>query len=85
VVSMPCVEVFLRQSKAYQESVLPCSIKARLAIEAGAKMSWYRFVGRAGKILGIDRFGESAPYMEIFDALELTVETVENMIGELLV
>ncbi len=61
VVSMPCMERFERQPKDYQDEVLPPSCCARIAIEAGVTALWYRYVGRKGRVLGIDRFGISAP------------------------
>lgn len=61
VVSMPSMEIFSRQSKAYQESVLPVACTKRVSIEAGVTLSWGRYVGTAGKALGTDRFGLSAP------------------------
>ena len=61
VVSMPCWELFEEQSKAYQEEVLPKSIKARLAVEAGVAQGWERFVGTEGDVIALDRFGASAP------------------------
>ncbi|MDX2163932.1 MAG: transketolase [Gammaproteobacteria bacterium] len=76
VVSMPSVDVFLSQDENYQESVLPRNIKNKIAIEAGAKDIWYRFVGLEGKIIGMDTFGESAPAPEIYKALGITVENI---------
>lgn len=67
VVSMPCVERFLSQDRAYQESVLPSALRARVAIEAAAKDYWYRFVGLDGLVIGLDTFGVSAPAAEAFD------------------
>ena len=60
VVSMPCMERFERQDRAYQESVLPSRCTKRLAIEAGVSHLWHKYVGN-GKIIGIDKFGLSAP------------------------
>ncbi|KTC64682.1 transketolase (plasmid) [Legionella adelaidensis] len=78
VVSMPCAEAFLRQSKEYQNRILPENVRKRVAIEAGATAYWYRFVGLDGKVIGIDRFGVSAPAEDAFNYLGLTVEkTVE--------
>lgn len=78
VVSMPCAEVFLRQPQEYQEQVLPHAIRKRVAIEAGATAYWYRFVGLDGKVIGIDRFGVSAPAQDAYNYLGLTVEkTIE--------
>ncbi len=75
VVSMPCVERFLAQNADYQAKVLPVGSK-RLAIEAGATAGWYRFVGLDGQVLGLDRFGESAPAKDLFKAFGFTVENV---------
>ena len=61
VVSMPCFELFDAQSTAYRESVLPRAVRARLAVEAGATQGWRRYVGDGGDVMGIDRFGASAP------------------------
>lgn len=82
VVSMPCVDVFLRQPRAYQEEVLPEYVTSRVAIEAGASAYWYKFVGLQGKVLGIDRFGESAPAEVVYQALGLTVEKIIEAVIE---
>ncbi|MBO4323221.1 MAG: transketolase [Clostridia bacterium] len=76
VVSMPCMELFDRQSEEYKESVLPNSVRARVAIEAGASATWYKYVGLDGKVIGIDRFGESAPYKVLFEKYGFTVENL---------
>jgi transketolase len=76
LVSMPCVEDFEKQTKKYRESVLPTSVRARVAVEAGATASWYKFVGLDGKVVGIDRFGESAPAGKLFEKFGFTVENV---------
>ncbi|MDP9205888.1 MAG: transketolase [Gemmatimonadota bacterium] len=72
-VSMPSHELFARESVEYRDSVLPAGVK-RIAIEAAHPMSWYRWVGDDGVILGIERFGASAPYKEIYTHLGLTVD-----------
>lgn len=79
VVSMPCSEVFKQQSQDYQQQVLPRHITARIAIEAACSDYWYQYVGLNGGIMGIDRFGLSAPAAEIYDALSLNVETAVKM------
>jgi transketolase len=61
VVSMPCWRLFEEQDRAYRDAVLPPSVKARVAVEAGASQGWEKFVGDAGTVVGIDRFGASAP------------------------
>ncbi len=76
VVSMPCSERFLSQAASYQEQVLPKSIRKRIAIEAGASTYWYRFVGLDGKVIGIDRFGVSAPGAQALQFLGITVENI---------
>ncbi|WP_018875963.1 MULTISPECIES: transketolase [unclassified Thioalkalivibrio] len=67
VVSMPCVELFEQQDPAYREAVLPNAVRARVAIEAGATTTWYKFTGLDGAVFGLDRFGESAPGGALFD------------------
>jgi transketolase len=74
VVSMPCVELFEQQSESYRNSVLPKEISRRIVIEAGATATWYKYVGFLGKVIGIDRFGESAPYKAVYQELKITVE-----------
>ncbi|MGH8531072.1 MAG: transketolase [Nevskiales bacterium] len=76
VVSMPCVEVFLQQDEAYRASVLPKKLAARVAIEAGVADGWYRFVSERGRVIGLNRFGESAPGAKVFTALGFTAERV---------
>ena len=76
VVSMPSRELFEAQTKAYRDSVLPGSVRSRLAIEAGVTMGWGRYVGFEGDVIGLDRFGASAPYQEIMENLGITVENV---------
>lgn len=76
VVSMPCFERFDRQSAEYRESVLPASCTKRLAIEAGVSGLWWKYVGTAGQVLGIDRFGMSAPGNTVMKELGMTTEHV---------
>ena len=76
VISMPCMEMFLKQDKEYQESVIPSSIRARVAMEAGATMPWYRFTGLDGEVIGLDHFGASAPAAILFKEYGFTVENV---------
>jgi transketolase len=75
VVSMPCTERFLRQEQSYQNEVLPPSCRKRVAIEAGVSVLWYRFVGLDGKVVGIDRFGMSAPGGKVMTELGITAES----------
>jgi transketolase len=67
--------LFARQSNAYQSSVLPAGLP-RVAIEAAHPMSWYRWVGSNGVVLGLTRFGASAPYEKIYEHLGMTVQKV---------
>ncbi|MBI0381415.1 transketolase, partial [Streptomyces albiflaviniger] len=76
VVSMPSVEWFEEQDKGYRETVLPPSVKARVAVEAGIGLTWYRFVGEAGRIVSLEHFGASADYKVLFREFGLTAEAV---------
>jgi transketolase len=76
VVSMPSWRLFDRQPADYRESVLPSAVRARVAVEAGAKLGWEHYVGLDGAVVGLDRFGASAPYKVIFEKLGFTVEHV---------
>lgn len=76
VVSMPSWERFERQSQEYRDSVLPPSITARVAVEAGVSTGWQKWVGLDGVVVGVDRFGASAPYETIYEKFGLTAENV---------
>jgi len=76
VVSMPCFEFFAAQPAQYRDEVLPPGVPLRIAIEAAAPDSWYRWVSDRGIILGIERFGASAPYQRIYKELGLTADRV---------
>ncbi len=76
VVSMPCCERFLAQDSEYREFVLPIKVTKRLAIEAASTGYWYRFVGLEGKVIGIDRFGVSAPEKEAYNFFGITQENI---------
>ena len=76
VVSMPSQELFLQQPQAYRDSVLPPAVRARLACEAAASESWYRFVGLDGDTVCLDHFGASAPADIIFREFGFTPENV---------
>ncbi len=84
VVSMPSTDAFERQSKEYKESVLPSAISQRIAIEAGYPDFWYKYVGLNGKVLGIARFGESAPGNALFEEFGFTTDNLVAMSNELL-
>jgi transketolase len=84
-VSMPSHEIFARQDQAYRDSVLPKGVK-RIAIEAAHPMSWYRWVGDDGVIIGLERFGASAPAPTIYEHLGITavrvIETAKQLVGK---
>ncbi len=74
VVSMPCLEYFAAQPAAYRDQVLPPAVTRRIAIEAAAPQSWWRWVGERGVIVGLEHFGASAPYQRIYKEFGLTAE-----------
>ncbi len=78
VVSMPSTNVFDAQDVTYKESVLPASVTKRLAVEAGVTDGWWKYVGSNGRVMGLDRFGESAPAGLLFKEFGFTVENVVN-------
>ncbi len=84
VVSLPSMELFARQPQEYRDAVLPPTVPARLAVEAAAPQPWYRWVGDHGVVMGIERFGASAPYQRIYQELGLTVENVVRKAKEML-
>ena len=84
VVSMPSWELFKEQTQQYRDSVLPPDVKARLAIETGCTLGWRQWVGDGGDVIGIDRFGASAPYKDTFKAFGFTVENVVAKVKGLL-
>ncbi len=84
LVSMPSTNVFDQQDASYRESVLPAKIEARVAVEAGAADFWYKYVGLKGKIIGLNRYGESAPCEAVYAALGITAEHIEKAVKKLL-
>ncbi len=83
VVSMPCTSVFDQQDSAYRDSVLPPSVRKRVAIEAGVPDFWYRYVGDEGAVIGMDRFGASAPAKRLFEHFGFSVENVKKTVMQL--
>ena len=79
VVSMPCTSVFDRQSQEWRDSVLPKGIR-RIAIEAGQGDLWWKYVGTDGAVIGINRFGESAPAAAVYKALGITVDRIVEIV-----
>ena len=84
VVSMPSWELFTQQDKAYRDQVLPPSNHARVAVEAGITMGWWKWVTAEGAVIGIDRFGESGPGEEVMKMFGFTVENVCNKAKEVM-
>ena len=84
VVSLPSWEMFDRQSAEYRESVLPTKVRARVAVEAGRTLGWERYVGLDGAVVGIDRFGASAPYTTIYEHFGVTAQNVAAQARKLL-
>ena len=84
VVSMPCVEFFARQTESYRNEVLPPEIKTRVAVEAAHPITWYRWVGDGGAVIGLERFGASAPYRRLFEELGITSDAVVECVRRLL-
>ncbi len=82
VVSMPSTDVFEAQDERYKASVLPASIGARVAVEAGVSDGWYKYVGVNGRIVGVNTFGESAPAAEVYKHFGVTVENVVKAVEE---
>lgn len=76
VVSMPCIDLFEEQTKEYIDSVIPPDVKKRVSVEAGSTFGWHRWVGSDGLALGIDTFGISAPYEQVYDHFGLTPEKI---------
>lgn len=83
VVSLPSTNAFEAQEQAYRDSVLPPSVTKRVAVEAGVTEGWYKYVGLGGKVIGLDRFGESAPAGELFKEFGFTVDNVVKAVEEL--
>ena len=84
LVSMPSTETFDAQDDAYRESVLPRAVTRRLAVEAGATLGWWRYVGSAGRVLGIDRFGASGKAADVFPHFGFSADNIARHIRELL-
>ena len=87
VVSFPSWELFEEQDMAYQNSVLLPAVTARIAVEAGVSQGWWRWVGQYGRVIGVNKFGASAPAKIVFQKYGFTVENIlaqaNQMIGRL--
>ncbi|MDH4047801.1 MAG: transketolase [Gammaproteobacteria bacterium] len=84
VVSMPCTDLFDAQPRDYQQAVLPREVTARVVIEAGVTSTWWRLAGPNGRVIGLDRFGESAPAEELFEHFGFSVANVVKVSKEVL-
>jgi transketolase len=84
VVSLPCWEIFDRQDAAYQEEVLPASVSMRLAVEAGSSFGWERYVGDDGRVVAMDRFGESAPAAALQERFGYSPESIAQSLRDML-
>jgi transketolase len=84
VVSMPCTDLFDSQDAAYREQVLPHAVTARVVIEAGVTETWWRYAGDSGRIIGLNRFGESAPAEELFEHFGFSTDNVVAVAKEVL-
>lgn len=84
VISMPCTEIFERQSAEYKESVLPAAVRARVCVEAGSPLGWYKYAGLDGKVIGMESFGASAPAGELFKHYGFTAEHIAETAESLL-
>jgi transketolase len=84
VVSMPCTHLFDAQGDAYREQVLPAAVDARVAIEAGVTANWWRYAGPAGRVIGMDCFGESGPASELFKHFGFSTDNVVQVAREII-
>ncbi len=84
VVSVPCMDLFAQQEESYRNEVLPPKVKARAAIEAAHPMPWYRWVGDRGIVVGLDRFGASAPADRLYREFGITADVVVSSVQRLL-
>jgi transketolase len=83
VVSMPCWELFDEQSADYRESVLPAAVTKRVAVEAGIKMGWERYLGTTGEFVGMNGFGASAPAEELYEHFGITADGIVAKVKEM--
>jgi len=81
---MPSTDLFDAQDAAYRESVLPASVTARVAVEAGVPDFWVKYVGLNGRVIGMHRFGESAPAGQLFKEFGFTADNVAKTIEDVL-
>jgi len=84
LVSLPSSDLFERQEESYRRSVLPPEVKARVAVEAASVFGWERYVGDLGAVIGMTRFGESAPAKDLFAKFGFTVDHVIEVARQVL-
>jgi transketolase len=84
LVSFPSWELFNEQDQSYCDSVLPPQVELRLAVEAGVSQGWHRWMGPHGRVLGLDRFGASAPAGQVFKNLGFSVENIQQIVLDML-
>jgi len=84
VISVPCMELYDAQPAAYKQDIMPLVIRARVAMEAGATMPWYKYTGLDGAVIGLDHFGASAPAAKLFEAYGFTASNVSVTVKKLL-
>ena len=84
VISMPCVGLFEAQPEDYRERILPGAVTARVVIEAGVSNCWWRYAGPQGRVIGIDRYGESAPAEQLFEHFGFSVGNVLRIARQVL-
>ena len=77
---MPCAEIFSAQESTYRDAVLPPTLRARVAVEAGHADYWYKYVGLDGRVIGMTTFGESAPGGKVMEHFGFTVDNVVNAV-----
>lgn len=83
IVSMPSTNIFDEQPQEYKESVLPKNILKRVAVEAGVTLGWYKYVGLEGQVIGLDRFGASAPYKTLYKEFGITTDAIVEAVNSL--
>ena len=83
IVSMPSTNIFDEQSQEYKDSVLPKNILKRVAVEAGVTLGWYKYVGLEGRVIGLDRFGASAPYKTLYKEFGITTDAIIEAVNSL--
>ena len=81
IVSMPSTNIFDEQSQEYKDSVLPKNILKRVAVEAGVTLGWYKYVGLEGRVIGLDRFGASAPYKTLYKEFGITTDAIVEAVN----